>query len=183
MHRIPSNYRTGNLCIRIWRCSTCLYFIQRRNRKTTSVYWLAHRPHPHAFDGRLVSYNPEILIYNPYSDPRSRNIQTVIIARFLAGGFGSTGAIMVGGTIADIWKPHQFVRPIHTTFSPSFFFRRSLPMSVYSLAAVGGTGLGPVAAGWVEMNHRLQWRWIQWIHMMFVILFTAINVYVDASSV
>jgi MFS family permease len=45
-------------------------------------------------------------------------------------------------------------------------------MSIYSLAAVGGTGLGPVAAGWVEMNHRLQWRWIQWIHMMFVVLFT-----------
>jgi MFS family permease len=48
-------------------------------------------------------------------------------------------------------------------------------MSVYSLAAVGGTGLGPVAAGWVEMNSRLRWRWIQWIHMMFVVLFTAIN--------
>ncbi|KIM81228.1 hypothetical protein PILCRDRAFT_72078 [Piloderma croceum F 1598] len=80
----------------------------------------------------------------------SKNIRTVIIARFLAGGFGSTGAVMVGGTIADIWGPHE----------------RSLPMSIYSFAAVGGTGLGPVAAGWVEMNPRLQWRWIQWIHMI-----------------
>lgn len=80
----------------------------------------------------------------------AKNIQTVIIARFLAGGFGSTGAVMVGGTIADIFGPHE----------------RSVPMSIYSLAAVGGTGLGPVVAGWVEMNPRLGWRWIQWIHMM-----------------
>ncbi|KIM88106.1 hypothetical protein PILCRDRAFT_62793 [Piloderma croceum F 1598] len=80
----------------------------------------------------------------------SKNIQTVIVARLLAGGFGSTGAVMVGGTIADIWRPHE----------------RSLPMSIYSLAAVGGTGLGPAVAGWVELNPRLQWRWIQWIHMI-----------------
>lgn len=43
-------------------------------------------------------------------------------------------------------------------------------MAIYSLAAIGGTGIGPVAAGWVEMNTRLQWTWIQWIHMMFVIV-------------
>lgn len=44
--------------------------------------------------------------------------------------------------------------------------RRSLPMAIYSFAAMGGTGLGPVAAGWIEMNPRLEWRWIQWISMM-----------------
>lgn len=41
-------------------------------------------------------------------------------------------------------------------------------MSIYALVAVGGTGLGPLAAGWIEMNPHLQWRWIQWIHMMLV---------------
>jgi len=41
-------------------------------------------------------------------------------------------------------------------------------MAIYSLVGIGGTGLGPVAAGWIEMNPRLQWRWIQWIHMMSV---------------
>lgn len=40
-------------------------------------------------------------------------------------------------------------------------------MSIFSVAALGGTGLGPVIAGWVEMNPRLEWRWIQWIQMMF----------------
>ncbi|KAF7966704.1 hypothetical protein HWV62_37334, partial [Athelia sp. TMB] len=80
----------------------------------------------------------------------SKNIQTVMVARFLQGGFGSTGAVMVAGTCADIWLPVE----------------RSLPMSIYALVAVGGTGLGPVAAGWIEMNPHLQWRWIQWIHMI-----------------
>jgi MFS family permease len=40
---------------------------------------------------------------------RSKNIHTVIIARLLGGAFGSTGATMVGGTIADIWQPKQCV--------------------------------------------------------------------------
>ncbi|KZP30480.1 MFS general substrate transporter [Athelia psychrophila] len=80
----------------------------------------------------------------------SHNIQTVIVARFLQGAFGSTGAVMVGGTIADIWQPSE----------------RSLPMSIYALCAVGGTGLGPIYAGWIEMNSHLQWRWIQWVHMI-----------------
>jgi MFS family permease len=47
---------------------------------------------------------------------RSNNIHTVILARFLQGSFGSTGAIMVGGTIADLWSPKEcdlyfFFRP------------------------------------------------------------------------
>ncbi|KAJ3729937.1 MFS polyamine transporter [Lentinula guzmanii] len=80
----------------------------------------------------------------------AQNIQTVLIARFIQGAFGSTWATMVGGTIADIWQSHE----------------RGLPMSLFAVAAVGGTGLGPIYAGWIEMNSRLQWRWIQWIQMI-----------------
>ncbi|KAH9479807.1 Ascochitine biosynthesis cluster MFS transporter [Psilocybe cubensis] len=80
----------------------------------------------------------------------AKNIQTVIIARLLQGAFGSTGATMVGGTIADIWTPKE----------------RGLPMSIFGLMAVGGTGLGPVIAGWIEVNRKLGWKWIQWIQMM-----------------
>ncbi|KAL0579469.1 hypothetical protein V5O48_002510 [Marasmius crinis-equi] len=35
------------------------------------------------------------------------NIGTVLAARFIQGGFGSTGSTMVGGTVADIWRPDQ----------------------------------------------------------------------------
>ncbi|CAL1715271.1 unnamed protein product [Somion occarium] len=79
----------------------------------------------------------------------SQNIQTVQIARFLSGAFGSTGSTMVGGSVADIWLPHE----------------RGLPMSLFAVAAIAATGLGPLAAGWMEMNPRLEWRWIQWIHL------------------
>lgn len=39
----------------------------------------------------------------------SDNIQTVMVARILGGAFASTGAILVGGTIADIWGPEEYV--------------------------------------------------------------------------
>lgn len=80
----------------------------------------------------------------------SQNIQTVIIARFLQGAFGSTGATMVGGTIADIWSSEK----------------RGLPMSIFALASLGGTGVGPTMAGYIEMNSHLRWRWIQWVQMI-----------------
>ncbi|KAH9046570.1 MFS general substrate transporter [Lactarius hengduanensis] len=76
----------------------------------------------------------------------AKNLNTVIIARLLGGAFGSTGATMVGGTIADIWQPKQ----------------RGLPMSLFALSAIGGTALGPVGGAWIEANSHFQWRWIQW---------------------
>ncbi|KAF4570112.1 hypothetical protein EYR36_009918 [Pleurotus pulmonarius] len=88
----------------------------------------------------------------------AKNIQTVIIARFLLGAFGSTGATMVGGTIADLWAPHE----------------RGLPMALFSVAAIGGTGLGPVFAGWIEMNTNLEWRWIQWVQLIYSGAYTII---------
>ncbi|KAJ7623748.1 MFS polyamine transporter [Roridomyces roridus] len=80
----------------------------------------------------------------------AKNIQTVIVARFLQGSFGSTWATMVGGTIADLWSPHD----------------RGLPMAIFSVAAVGGSGIGPLVAGWIEANPKLEWRWIEWIQLI-----------------
>ncbi len=39
-------------------------------------------------------------------------------------------------------------------------------MSVFAVMAIGCSGLGPVVGGWIEMNARLRWRWIQWIQIM-----------------
>ena len=36
------------------------------------------------------------------------DIRVVQVARFLQGAVASTGSIMVGGTIADIWSPEQY---------------------------------------------------------------------------
>ncbi|PPQ85275.1 hypothetical protein CVT25_010048 [Psilocybe cyanescens] len=80
----------------------------------------------------------------------AKNIQTVLVARFLQGAFGSTGSTMVAGTVADIWNPAEI----------------GLPMALYTLFAFMGNGVGAIVAGWVEENQRLQWRWIQWIHLI-----------------
>ncbi|KAI1791905.1 MFS general substrate transporter [Ganoderma leucocontextum] len=80
----------------------------------------------------------------------SQNVQTVIVSRLLAGAFGSTSSAMVGGSIADIWAPHE----------------RGLPMSVFAVMALAGPGIGCVAAGWIEQNPHLEWRWIQWLHII-----------------
>ncbi|KAG0698235.1 MFS general substrate transporter [Suillus ampliporus] len=81
----------------------------------------------------------------------SPNIQIVMLGRLLGGAFGSTGATLVGGSVADIWKPHE----------------RGQPMAFFTLACVAAIGLGPVLSGVIEANPRLGWRWIQWIHVMF----------------
>ena len=39
-------------------------------------------------------------------------------------------------------------------------------MGLFGLSAIGAVGLGPVFAGWIEMNEHLGWRWIQYIHLM-----------------
>jgi len=75
------------------------------------------------------------------------NIQSAIAIRFIAGGASSTGATMVGGTVADIWATHE----------------RGFPMALFAYSAVGSTGLGPALAGYIALNPHLEWRWIQWI--------------------
>ncbi|KAF7771726.1 hypothetical protein Agabi119p4_6037 [Agaricus bisporus var. burnettii] len=77
------------------------------------------------------------------------NIQTVIAGRFLQGAFASTGATMVGGTVADIWSVAE----------------RGLPMAMFALAATICLGVGPIAGGWIEMNPNLEWKWINWVQM------------------
>ena len=63
---------------------------------------------------------------------------------------------MVGGTLADIWEKEE----------------RGWPMAVFAMGAVGGTGLGPALAGYIEQRvggvSELDrgWRWIQWICAM-----------------
>ncbi|PCH44464.1 MFS general substrate transporter [Wolfiporia cocos MD-104 SS10] len=80
-----------------------------------------------------------------------QNIQTVLVMRFFAGAFGSTGSTMVGGTVADIFGTRE----------------RGVAMASFAAAAIGATGVGCVSAGWIEQNSHLGWRWIQWIHAIF----------------
>jgi hypothetical protein len=79
---------------------------------------------------------------------------------------------MVGGTIADIWLAKEYVL---FYFLILYFFayyakpvcnRRGVPMALFTLIVIAATGLAPVYAGWIEINPNLEWKWLQWVHMM-----------------
>ncbi|KIM63377.1 hypothetical protein SCLCIDRAFT_15564 [Scleroderma citrinum Foug A] len=78
------------------------------------------------------------------------NIQTVIVGRVLGGIFGSTGASLVGGSIADIWLPHE----------------RGFPMALFAFACLFSFGMGAVIGGLIASQPHMGWRWVQWIHAM-----------------
>lgn len=176
LHGISSYNRLESLCVGFRDCTSCDRLVQWRDRSTALVLHVSHWGFVHVSCDSNVSVKrpteciPAIAQYL-LSDTRAHNIQTVLIARFIQGAFGSTWATMVGGTIADIWQSHEYVFPLPVVvvfWIISSLKRRGLPMSFFAVAAIGGTGFGPVYAGWVEMNPRLEWRWIQWIQMMCV---------------
>ncbi|POY70052.1 hypothetical protein BMF94_6939 [Rhodotorula taiwanensis] len=113
--------------------------------------------------GRYPLYVISSVVYLIFFIPTAygQNIQTVIIARFLGGIAASTGSTLVGGTVADLFESHD----------------RGLPMSIFSICAFAGTGLGPAVSGYIEFKKG--WRWIEWVQMMaagvlavLIILFT-----------
>lgn len=79
------------------------------------------------------------------------NIHTVVVSRALQGVFGACGAALIGGSIADIWQPHE----------------RGLPMSLFAFSALFSFGLGSAFGGLIATSPHLGWRWVQWVHAMF----------------
>ncbi|KAL7416407.1 MFS general substrate transporter [Mrakia frigida] len=77
-----------------------------------------------------------------------KNIGTEIVGRLFSGLFGSCGTILVGGTLADIWKTKE----------------RSVPMSCFTFVAIFGTIAAPVYSGYI--TQYIGWRWVEWVHMI-----------------
>ncbi|OCL11783.1 MFS general substrate transporter [Glonium stellatum] len=72
----------------------------------------------------------------------TRSYAGMLLARFFLGVGGSTFSTMVGGVVSDIYHTED----------------RNTPMALFSGAALFGTGLGPLVAGFVAQNTT--WRWI-----------------------
>ncbi|KAN0085682.1 Major facilitator superfamily domain containing protein [Tylopilus felleus] len=92
------------------------------------------------------------------------NIGVVLAGRALGGMFGSTGAALVGGSIADIWRPQD----------------RGFPMTLFAFSHLFATGLGSVIGGVIQSS--LGWRWVQWIHVMFSVPFVILVVLVMSET-
>ncbi|KAL4971643.1 major facilitator superfamily domain-containing protein [Aspergillus desertorum] len=72
----------------------------------------------------------------------TRLFSGMLVARLFAGVAGSTFTTMVGGIVADMYKPRE----------------RNAPMAVFTGTALFGTGLGPLVCGFIAQYTT--WRWI-----------------------
>ncbi|KKK16659.1 hypothetical protein P175DRAFT_0506332 [Aspergillus ochraceoroseus IBT 24754] len=79
----------------------------------------------------------------------SKNIQSLVIFRFLSGTFGSSPLTNAGGVIADLFPASQ----------------RGIAMSVFACAPFLGPVIGPVVGGFVGMN--VGWRWVMGVLAIF----------------
>ncbi|KAF8205974.1 multidrug transporter [Mycena galopus ATCC 62051] len=80
----------------------------------------------------------------------AKNIQTMLICRFLAGFFAISPLVNSGGLIADIWDAE----------------RRGIAMSMFTAAVFLGPVAGPIVSGFI-LESSLTWRWVFWVMMMF----------------
>ncbi|KAJ7690229.1 MFS general substrate transporter [Mycena rosella] len=80
----------------------------------------------------------------------AKNIETLLITRFLAGFFAVAPLVNAGGVIADIWSVET----------------RGLATSMFSASVFLGPVMGPIVAGYI-VDSGISWRWVFWVMMMF----------------
>ncbi|KAH9941406.1 major facilitator superfamily domain-containing protein [Amylocystis lapponica] len=80
----------------------------------------------------------------------ARNIETLLVTRFLAGLFAVAPLTNCAGIMFDIWDP----------------VRRGISAGVFVAGVFLGPVLGPLTAGFVTTSN-LGWRWVFWVMMIF----------------
>ncbi|KAI1127289.1 MFS multidrug transporter-like protein [Nemania abortiva] len=80
----------------------------------------------------------------------SRNIQSLIIFRFLSGMFGSPSLAVGAGTVADIWDMEHGGGLASVLIVSTFFL---------------GPSLGPLIGGYT-IEARGDWRWLMWVLLL-----------------
>ena len=78
----------------------------------------------------------------------TRSYPGMTVARFWAGAGSSVFSTMVGGVISDLYHAEE----------------RNMPMTLFSGAALFGTGLGPLVSGFITQNTH--WRWVFWLQVI-----------------
>lgn len=97
--------------------------------------------------GRLPVYhiNNVLFVIWQIACALSPNIGALMVFRFFAGIAGSCPLTIGGGSIADLFLPHQ----------------RGTAMALYSLGPLMGPVLGPVAGGYLAQAEN--WPWLFWV--------------------
>lgn len=79
------------------------------------------------------------------------NFGAALAFRFLTGLFGATPLTCAGGSIADLWSP------LEATFSLPFL----------TIVSYVGPMLGPVISAYMGDSQVINWRWADWIMLIF----------------
>lgn len=74
------------------------------------------------------------------------NYPALLILRFIAGIFGSTGPSLGGGTIGDMFAVRE----------------RARAQALYGLGPVLGPVVGNIVGGWIDQSGEKNWRWLLW---------------------
>lgn len=85
----------------------------------------------------FVAFNIQVAV--------SQNIQTFLIGRFLGGCAGAAFLSVAGGSVSDLFLPHEV----------------SAPMGVYTASPFLGPIFGPVIGGFI--NQHVNWRWTWYV--------------------
>lgn len=78
----------------------------------------------------------------------SKNIGTLLVCRCIDGIAFSGPMVLVGGTLADLWKAEE----------------RGIPMAAFSAAPFIGPAIGPLVGGY--LSERAGWRWLYWVQLI-----------------
>jgi multidrug resistance protein len=110
--------------------------------------------------GRRPVYFISWTIFTVFQIPcaLAKNPATLIVARLIAGTFGSSPLANAGGSLADIWLPDQ----------------RGKAMSLFAAAPFLGPVLGPVVGGF--LTEYVSWRWTFWLSFIYACVML-INLY------
>ncbi|GKZ19451.1 citrinin biosynthesis cluster MFS transporter mrr1 [Aspergillus brasiliensis] len=79
----------------------------------------------------------------------AKNVETILVCRFLIGIFGCSPLAVVGGAMADFWDPVD----------------RAVAIAAFSSATFIGPVLGPIVGGYLTDSY-LGWRWTAWITLI-----------------
>ncbi|KAL9063863.1 MAG: hypothetical protein Q9161_009236 [Pseudevernia consocians] len=95
----------------------------------------------------------------------AQNIETIMLARFLGGLFGSAPLAIIGGTLADFWGPVE----------------RGFALGLFSGATFIGPVAGPIVGGFITKSY-LGWRWTAWITLIMAAFFGILAWFICAES-
>jgi DHA1 family multidrug resistance protein-like MFS transporter len=76
----------------------------------------------------------------------AQDTETVMLGRFFQGINSCAPLAVTAGALADIWGPVE----------------RGLAVMVFSVCCFIGPLLSPVVGGFIVMDDRLGWRWVEW---------------------